>query len=73
MKRVALFIPQGLLDGLDTLKEAHGTPTAESIRRAIAAYLAGMGVEPTQKGGSRPKKLQERKRTAAVLAVRRRS
>jgi hypothetical protein len=73
MKRVALFIPQELLDGLHTLKAEHGTPAAESIRRAVAAYLAGMGVEPMQKGGRRPKKLQERKRTAAVLIARRRS
>jgi len=73
MKRVALFIPQELLDGLDTLKEAHGTPTAESIRRAIAAYLAEKGVEAAPKGGGRLKKVPERKRTAAVLVARRRS
>ena len=42
--------------GLKALKDEHGTPEAESIRRAIAAYLAEKGVKPTQKGGRRPKK-----------------
>jgi hypothetical protein len=37
---VAVFIPEDLLSGLKALKAEHGTPEAESIRRAIAAYLA---------------------------------
>ena len=40
MRRVAVFIPEDLLSGLKALKAEHGTPEAESIRRAIAAYLA---------------------------------
>ncbi len=44
MRRVALFIPEDLLSGLKVLKAEHGAPEAESIRRAIAAYLAGKGV-----------------------------
>lgn len=44
MRRVSLFIPDELLDGLKMLKAEHGTPEAESIRRAIAAYLAEKGV-----------------------------
>jgi metal-responsive CopG/Arc/MetJ family transcriptional regulator len=44
MRRVSLFISEELLAGLDVLKDEHGTPHAESIRRAIAAYLAEKGV-----------------------------
>ena len=51
-----MFIPEELLAGLKALKAEHGTPEAESIRRAIAAYLAEKGIKPTQKGGRRPTK-----------------
>lgn len=44
MRRVSLFIAEDLLAGLDALKAEHGTPHAESIRRAIAAYLVEKGV-----------------------------
>ncbi len=44
MRRVSLFISEDLLAGLDVLKAEHGTPHAENIRRAIAAYLAEKGV-----------------------------
>ena len=40
MRRVSLFLPDDLLDGLEELKRQHGTPAAESIRRAVTAYLA---------------------------------
>ena len=56
MRRVAVFIPEELLAGLKALKAEHGTPEAESIRRAIAAYLAEKGITPTQKGGREPKR-----------------
>jgi hypothetical protein len=49
MRRVALFIPEELLAGLKALKIEHGTPEAESIRRAIAAYLGEKGVRVAQK------------------------
>ena len=55
MRRVSLFIAEDLLAGLETLKVEHGTPQAESIRRAIAAYLAEKGVLKT-KGGRTLKK-----------------
>ena len=45
MRRVSLFISENLLAGLDRLKAEHGTPQAESIRRAIAAYLNQKGVK----------------------------
>ena len=51
MRRIAVFIPEELLAGLKALKAEHGTPEAESIRRAIAAYLAEKGIKPPQKGG----------------------
>ena len=56
MRRVAVFIPEELLAGLKVLKAEHGTPEAESIRRAITAYLAEKGIKPTQKGERGPKK-----------------
>jgi hypothetical protein len=45
MRRIAVFIHEELLDGLKVLKAQHGTPEAESIRRAIAAYLIEKGVK----------------------------
>jgi metal-responsive CopG/Arc/MetJ family transcriptional regulator len=56
MRRVSLFISEDLLAGLDRLKAQHGTPQAESIRRAIAAYLVQKGVRTqTQKGSEKRK------------------
>jgi metal-responsive CopG/Arc/MetJ family transcriptional regulator len=56
MRRVSLFLPDDLLEGLDRLKTEHGTPHAESIRRAIAAYLVEKDVSATaQKGGKKIK------------------
>ena len=34
MRRVSLFLPEELLQGLERLKQEPGTPQAESIRRA---------------------------------------
>jgi hypothetical protein len=57
MRRVSLFLSEDLLAGLDRLKAQHGTPHAESVRRAIAAYLVQKGVsKATQKGGKRSKR-----------------
>ena len=59
MRRVAVFIQEELLSGLKALKAEHGTPEAESIRRAIAAYLAEKGVAPrgmSKKPQKRPKR-----------------
>jgi hypothetical protein len=56
MTRISLFIPQDQLEGLEALKELHGTPVAESIRRAIGAYLAEKGVEVAKKGASGSRK-----------------
>jgi len=44
MRRVSLFLGEDLLAGLERLKREHGTPQAESVRRAIAAYLMDKGV-----------------------------
>ena len=60
MRRVALFIPEELLSGLKVLKAQHGAPEAESIRRAIAAYLTEKGV--ALKGGKKTP-AKKRKRT----------
>jgi hypothetical protein len=60
MRRVSLFIDETLLAGLDALKAEHGTPHAESVRRAIAAYLAGKGVKTESVKKTRDRK---RKRT----------
>jgi hypothetical protein len=56
MRRIAVFIPEDLLAGLKALKAEHGTPEAESIRRAIAAYLAEKGVKLAPKGRRRQTK-----------------
>ncbi len=49
MRRVSFFISEQLEAGLKALKEEHGTPEAESIRRAITAYLKDKGVLKTAK------------------------
>ena len=59
MRRVAVFIPEELLAGLKALKAEHGTPEAESIRRAIAAYLAEKGVQ------TKGSKMREQRRKRA--------
>jgi hypothetical protein len=57
LHRISLFISDDLGAGLKALKAEHGTPEAESIRRAIGAYLAEKGVlRATPKGGRTPKK-----------------
>ena len=39
MRRLSFFISDDLDAGLKALKEQHGTPEAETIRRALAVYL----------------------------------
>jgi metal-responsive CopG/Arc/MetJ family transcriptional regulator len=59
MRRVSLFLPEKLLEGLERLKDEHGTPQAESVRRAIAAYLTDKGMTPKpakQKAAKRQRK-----------------
>jgi hypothetical protein len=57
MRRVSLFLSDDLLAGLERLKHDHGTPHAESVRRAIAVYLVRKGVrKSTPKGGVTAKK-----------------
>lgn len=46
MRRMAFFISDDLEAGIKALKQQHGTPDAETIRRALAAYLAEKGVLP---------------------------
>ena len=59
MRRLAFYISDDLDAGLKALKAQHGTPEAETIRRALAAYLAERGVLP--RGTSRSP--QEKKTT----------
>lgn len=59
MRRLAFLIPEDLDAGLKALKEQHGTPEAETIRRALTAYLAEKGVLPqgtSKTPGKRPKR-----------------
>jgi hypothetical protein len=50
--RTSVFLDPELVEGLKALKRQHGTPEAESIRRAIAAYLTAQGV--TQQARTAP-------------------
>ena len=49
MHRTSLFLTKELHAGLKALKQEHGTPEAESIRRAITAYLKEKRVPKTTK------------------------
>ena len=60
MRRVAFFLPDELQAGLRALKEQHGTPEAESIRRAITAYLREKGVLPQSESKTAPVKRRKR-------------
>ena len=52
--RISFFIDAELDAGLEQLQERDGVPKAESIRRAIAAYLEEKGIK-VQKGGKTKK------------------
>ena len=58
MRRLPFFIPDDLGAGLKALKAQHGTPEAETIRRALRAYLSEKGVlqEPTAKPAQKKRK-----------------
>lgn len=60
MRRLAFFISEDLDAGLKALKEQHGTPEAETIRRALAAYLAEKGVLPETTSKTPVKKAKRR-------------
>ena len=48
-------LTEKLLEGLERLKNQYGTPQAESVRRAIAAYLTdkGMTTKPAKPKAAR--------------------
>ena len=60
MRRLAFYISEDLDAGLKELKEQHGTPEAESIRRAIAAYLKEKRVAVKRRSKT-PRKAPKRK------------
>ena len=51
MHRVSLFLHEAQEAGLESLRERDGVPAAESIRRAIDAYLKQKGVSAQPKKG----------------------
>jgi hypothetical protein len=56
MRRLAFWIPQHLDEGLKALKAEHGTPEAETIRRALTAYLTEKGVLKPEQPVSKKKR-----------------
>jgi hypothetical protein len=46
VRRLSFFISDALDAGIKALKQEYGTPEAETIRRALAAYLESKGVLP---------------------------
>ena len=60
VRRVTFFLPDDLEAGLKALKVEHGTPEAESMRRAIAAYLREKGVLPERESKTAPVKRRKR-------------
>ena len=44
MRRLSFFISDDLDAGIKALKAEHGTPEAETIRRALTMYLADKGL-----------------------------
>jgi hypothetical protein len=64
MRRLSFFISEDLDAGLKALKNQHGTPEAETIRRALATYLAEKGVLPAHRPAARSKPANRRRRGA---------
>ena len=62
MRRVSLFLPEDLLDGLERLKREHGTPQAESIRRAVAVYLSEKRALRREANGQNGRRRPKRRR-----------
>jgi hypothetical protein len=60
MRRLSFFISAELDAGLKALKAQHGTPEAETIRRALTVYLSEKGVLQ----GPRPKPAQKKRKRA---------
>jgi hypothetical protein len=56
MRRLCFFISPELDKGLKVMKAEHGTPEAETIRRALTKYLAEKGALTVNQGGRKPKK-----------------
>jgi len=65
MRRLSFFISEDLDAGIKALKDEHGTPEAETIRRALAAYLADKGVLPTHRRPPSPQRPTTRRRGGA--------
>ena len=60
MRRFCFYISTELDAGLKALKAQYGTPDAETIRRALTAYLTEKGV--LREGASKaPRKKQRQK------------
>ena len=60
VRRVTFFLPDDLEAGLKALKVEHGTPEAESMRRAITAYLREKGVLRQSDSKTAPVKRRQR-------------
>lgn len=60
MRRFCFYISTDLDAGLKALKAQHGTPDAETIRRALTAYLAEKGVLK-ESASKAPRKKQRQK------------
>jgi hypothetical protein len=56
MRRLSFWIHDHLDTGLKALKTEHGTPEAETIRRALTAYLREKGVLEEPKPGQKKRK-----------------
>jgi hypothetical protein len=55
-ERISFFIDPQLLVALEALRERDGVPVAESIRRAIAAYIESKGLPEASRARARSAK-----------------
>lgn len=53
MKRLSVELPDSLFKGLERIKQQWGTPIAEQVRRALAAWIAAGGPAGEEKEGER--------------------
>ena len=60
--RTSLFLDEHLKAGLRALKARDGMPEAEAVRRAVADFLKGKGIELANAAKTAPRRASTRRK-----------
>ncbi len=55
-------LDEELIEGLQELKDRHGTPAAEAVRRALRMWLEAQGVKVRPTAAKKTKRVKEKQR-----------